>query len=224
MFGFSERSISNILFWITRKKWLILTFILSISFFYFPTPDGLSSEGHRTLIIVLVALSLIVSETIPLPAVALLILIMEVVLLEKIGRLGDIGDTVKVKAGFGRNFLVPQGKAVYATKKNLEVFESRRADLEKQEAEKLKVAQERSEKIASVGAIKITAVVGEEGKLFGSVGAREIEEAINLVGGEVSKNEINLPDGAYKQVGEYSVDIQLHSDVTVSVGILIESE
>ena len=149
---------------------------------------------------------------------------MEVVLLEKIGRLGDIGDTVKVKAGFGRNYLVPQGKAVYATKKNLEIFESRRADLEKQEAEKLKVAQERSEKIASLGAIRITAVVGEEGKLFGSVGAREIEEAINLVGGEVSKNEINLPDGAYKQVGEYSVDIQLHSDVTVSVGILIESE
>ena len=76
MFGFSERSISNILFWITRKKWLILSFILSISFFYFPTPGGLSSEGHRTLIIVLVALSLIVSETIPLPAVALLILIL----------------------------------------------------------------------------------------------------------------------------------------------------
>tara|TARA_X000000950_G_scaffold142698_1_gene176889 strand:+ start:1198 stop:1647 length:450 start_codon:yes stop_codon:yes gene_type:complete len=149
---------------------------------------------------------------------------MEVVLLEKIGRLGDIGDTVRVKAGFGRNYLVPQGKAVYATKKNLEIFESRRADLEKQEAEKLKVAQERSEKIASLGAIKITAVVGEEGKLFGSVGAREIEEAINLIGGEVSKNEINLPDGAYKQIGEYSVDIQLHSDITVSVGILIESE
>ena len=149
---------------------------------------------------------------------------MEVVLLEKIGRLGDIGDTVKVKAGFGRNYLVPQGKAVYATKKNLEIFESRRADLEKQEEEKLKVAQERSEKITSLGAIKITAVVGEEGKLFGSVGAREIEEAINLIGGQVSKNEINLPDGAYKQVGEYSVDIQLHSDVTVSVGILIESE
>ena len=80
MFGFSDRSISNLLFWITRKKWLILSFLLSISFFYFPTPDGLSSEGHRTLIIVIVALSLIVSETIPLPAVAMLILIMEVVL------------------------------------------------------------------------------------------------------------------------------------------------
>ena len=80
MFGFSDRSISNLLFWITRKKWLILSFLLSISFFYLPTPDGLSSEGHRTLIIVLVALSLIVSETIPLPAVAMLILIMEVVL------------------------------------------------------------------------------------------------------------------------------------------------
>ena len=86
MFGFSERSISNILFWITRKKWLILSFLLSISFFYFPTPDGLSSEGHRALIIVLVALSLIVSETIPLPAVAMLILIMEVVLgVDKLG-------------------------------------------------------------------------------------------------------------------------------------------
>ena len=80
MFGFSDRSISNLLFWITRKKWLILSFLLSISFFYFPTPDGLSSEGHRTLIIVLVALYLIVSETIPLPAVAILILIMDVVL------------------------------------------------------------------------------------------------------------------------------------------------
>ena len=99
---------------------------------------------------------------------------MEVVLLEKIGRLGDIGDTVKVKAGFGRNYLVPQGKAVYATKKNLEIFESRRADLEKQEAEKLKVAQERSEKIASLGAIKITAVVGEEGK-----GVRYILDGLN---------------------------------------------
>ena len=86
MFGFSDRSISNLLFWITRKKWLILSFLLSISFFYFPTPDGLSSEGHRTLIIVIVALSLIVSETIPLPAVAMLILIMEVVLgVDKLG-------------------------------------------------------------------------------------------------------------------------------------------
>jgi len=80
MFGFSERSLTNILFWITRKKWLILSFLLSISFFYFPSPEGLSPEGHRTLIIVMVALSLIISESIPLPAVAILILIMEVVL------------------------------------------------------------------------------------------------------------------------------------------------
>lgn len=149
---------------------------------------------------------------------------MEVILLEKIGKLGDIGDTVKVKAGFGRNFLVPHGKAVYATKDNLKAFEERRADLEKQEAEKLALANRRSEKIAALGTIIIKAVVGEEGKLFGSVGVREIEEAINAVGGEVSKNEINLPDGAYKQIGEFLVDIQLHSDVTLSVKLLIEPE
>jgi len=149
---------------------------------------------------------------------------MEVILLEKIGKLGDIGDTVKVKAGFGRNFLVPHGKAVYATKDNLKAFEERRADLEKQEAEKLALANKRSEKIAALGTIIIKAVVGEEGKLFGSVGVREIEEAINAVGGEVSKNEINLPDGAYKQIGEFLVDIQLHSDVTLSVKVLIEPE
>ena len=149
---------------------------------------------------------------------------MEVILLEKIGKLGDIGDTVKVKAGFGRNFLVPHGKAVYATKDNLKVFEERRADLEKQEAEKLASANKRSEKIAALGTIIIKAVVGEEGKLFGSVGVREIEEAINAAGGEVSKNEINLPDGAYKQIGEFLVDIQLHSDVTLSVKVLIEPE
>ena len=149
---------------------------------------------------------------------------MEVILLEKIGKLGDIGDTVKVKAGFGRNFLVPHGKAVYATKDNLEAFEERRADLEKQEAEKLESANKRSEKIAALGTIIIKAVVGEEGKLFGSVGVREIEEAINAAGGEVSKNEINLPDGAYKQIGEFLVDIQLHSDVTLSVKVLIEPE
>lgn len=149
---------------------------------------------------------------------------MEVILLEKIGKLGDIGDTVKVKAGFGRNFLVPHGKAVYATKDNLKAFEERRADLEKQEAEKLVLANKRSEKIAALGTIIIKAVVGEEGKLFGSVGVREIEEAINSAGGEVSKNEINLPDGAYKQIGEFLVDIQLHSDVTLSVKVLIEPE
>lgn len=149
---------------------------------------------------------------------------MEVILLEKIGKLGDIGDTVKVKAGFGRNFLVPHGKAVYATKDNLKAFEERRADLEKQEAEKLASANKRSEKIAALGTIIIKAVVGEEGKLFGSVGVREIEGAINAAGGEVSKNEINLPDGAYKQIGEFLVDIQLHSDVTLSVKVLIEPE
>ena len=149
---------------------------------------------------------------------------MEVILLEKIGKLGDIGDTVKVKAGFGRNFLVPHGKAVYATEDNLKAFEERRADLEKQEAEKLALANKRSEKIAALGTIIIKAVVGEEGKLFGSVGVREIEEAINVAGGEVSKNEINLPDGAYKQIGEFLVDIQLHSDVTLSVKVLIEPE
>ena len=149
---------------------------------------------------------------------------MEVILLEKIGKLGNIGDKANVKAGFGRNYLIPQGKAVFATESNVADFESRRAELEARAAEILKTAEARAAKIAEVGSITISAIAGEEGKLFGSVGARELEDAITAAGADVSKNEISLPEGALRQVGEYSLDIQLHTDVTASITVVIEPE
>jgi len=121
---------------------------------------------------------------------------MEVILLEKIGKLGNIGDIANVKAGYGRNFLIPQGKAIFATKANLEEFETRRADLEAAAATKMEKAQLRADKLAEVASITIVANASDEGKLFGSVGTREIEEAVNNAGGDISKSEINMPEGA----------------------------
>jgi large subunit ribosomal protein L9 len=149
---------------------------------------------------------------------------MEVILLEKLGKLGNIGDIANVKAGFGRNYLIPQGKAVFATKANLEDFESRRAELEAAAATKMEKAQMRADKLAEIGSVTILANAGDEGKLFGSVGAREIEEAVNNAGGEISKSEINMPEGAIRNVGEYSLEIQLHTDVTQSINIVVEAE
>lgn len=149
---------------------------------------------------------------------------MEVILLEKIGKLGGIGDKVNVKAGFGRNYLIPQGKAVFATETNLAEFESRRAELEAAAAEKLQEAQNRAAKLAEIASVTISAVAGDEGKLFGSVGTREIEEAVNAAGGEINKSEINLPDGVIRQIGEYSVDVLLHSDVTETIAVAVVAE
>ena len=149
---------------------------------------------------------------------------MEVILLEKLGKLGNIGDIANVKAGFGRNYLIPQGKAVFATKANLEDFESRRAELEAAAATKMEKAQIRADKLAEIDSVTILANAGDEGKLFGSVGTREIEEAVNNAGGEISKSEINMPEGAIRNVGEYSVEIQLHTDVTQSINIVVEAE
>ena len=149
---------------------------------------------------------------------------MEVILLEKIGKLGDIGDKANVKAGFGRNFLIPQGKAVFATEKNITEFELRRAELEAQAADKLSQAKARSAKLQEIGSITISAIAGDEGKLFGSVGARELEDAIAAAGGDVTKNEISLPEGAFRQIGEFTVDIQLHSDITETLALVIKAE
>lgn len=149
---------------------------------------------------------------------------MEVILLEKIGKLGDIGDKANVKAGFGRNFLIPQGKAVFATEKNIAEFELRRAELEAQAADKLSQAKARATKLQEIGSITISAIAGDEGKLFGSVGARELEDAISAAGGDVTKNEISLPEGAFRQIGEFSVDIQLHSDITETLTLVIKAE
>ena len=149
---------------------------------------------------------------------------MEVILLENLGKLGSIGDKAKVKAGYGRNYLVPQGKAVFATEKNLADFELRRADLEAAAAAKLAEANARAAKVTGIGSLTITAIAGDEGKLFGSVGTRELEDALNAAGAEVSKSEINLPEGALRNVGEYSVEVQLHTEVTASITVVIEAE
>ena len=149
---------------------------------------------------------------------------MEVILLEKLGKLGNIGDVANVKAGYGRNYLIPQGKALFATAANLEEFETRRADLEAAAANKMEKAQIRASKLAEIETVSIAANAGDEGKRFGSVGTREIEEAVNNAGGEISKSEINLPEGAIRNIGEFSVEVQLHTDVTQSITVIVEAE
>ncbi len=149
---------------------------------------------------------------------------MEVILLENIGNLGALGDKVDVKAGFGRNYLIPQGKAVPATEDNVAQFEARRAELEAAAAETLAKAEARAEAINALGLISIAANAGEEGKLFGSVGTRDIAEAIVAAGCEVDKSEVRLPEGALRELGEYEVAIQVHGDVSAMVAIAVIPE
>jgi large subunit ribosomal protein L9 len=146
---------------------------------------------------------------------------MEVILLDKVRNLGNLGDKVKVRNGYGRNFLIPQGKAVLATADNLAKFEARRAELEKAAAAELAEAQARAEKLAALGEVTIAAKAGEEGKLFGSVGTGDIAEAITGAGVEVAKAEVKLPEGALRHTGEFSVDVVLHSDVAQAVTVKI---
>jgi len=148
---------------------------------------------------------------------------MEVILLEKVANLGNLGDKVSIKAGYGRNYLVPTGKAVPATAKKIAEFEARRAELEKVAAEKLSAAQSHAEKLSKLE-IVITHKAGDEGRLFGSVGTHNIAEAINKAGGEIEKHQIRLPHGAIRQVGDYAIDISLHSDVTVTMSIKVAPE
>lgn len=145
---------------------------------------------------------------------------MEVILLEKVNNLGALGDQVKVKAGYGRNFLVPYGKAVPATKSNIEDFEKRRAELEKQEAERLQQAQTRGEALEGQS-FTISSKAGEEGKLFGSVGVRDVADAISTAGTAVEKSEVKLPEGPIRATGEYELELQLHSDVSVSIKLVV---
>ena len=149
---------------------------------------------------------------------------MEVILLENIGNLGALGDTVDVKPGYGRNFLIPQGKAVPATQDNVAKFETRRAELEAAAAETLAAAQARVEALTALEAVNIAATAGEEGKLFGSVGTRDIAEALTAAGCEVDKSEVRLPEGVIRELGEYEVMIQVHAEVTSSVAIHIVAE
>ncbi len=148
---------------------------------------------------------------------------MEVILLEKIANLGSLGDKVTVKAGYGRNFLVPFGKAVPANKGNLEAFEARRAELEKAAAEKLSSATKRAAEMAEIE-LTLTAKAGDEGKLFGSIGPRDLAEAITSAGVEVAKSEIRLPEGPIRAIGEYDVAVQLHTDVAANIKVFVEAE
>ena len=148
---------------------------------------------------------------------------MQVILLEKIRRLGELGDTVKVKSGYGRNFLIPQGKAVSATEANKKFFEQRRAELEKKQAEVLAAAQARAEKLAAL-TVTIASKAGDEGKLFGSVGTRDIAEAVTKAGVAIEKSEVRLPNGALRNVGVYDIAIALHSEVAATVKVAIVAE
>ena len=149
---------------------------------------------------------------------------MEVILLENISNLGGLGDKVSVKAGFGRNYLIPQGKAVPATDSAIAEFEARRAELEAAASEALAAAEARAEAINGLGLISITANAGEEGKLFGSIGTRDIAEAVSAAGTAIDKSEVRLPEGALREIGEYEIDIQVHGDVTAIVAIAVVPE
>lgn len=148
---------------------------------------------------------------------------MEVILLEKVGRLGTVGDKVSVKSGYGRNYLLPKGKAITATATNVAAFEARRAELEKAAGERKLYAESRAAQLAEL-VVTIKANAGDEGKLFGSVGVRDIAQAITAAGVAVEKSEVKLPSGALREIGEYNLDVQLHVDVTQTVKVIIKAE
>jgi large subunit ribosomal protein L9 len=147
---------------------------------------------------------------------------MEIILLEKVDNVGGIGDLVKVKSGYARNFLIPQGKATLATAANKAKFEARRAELETKAAGELAVAQGRAKKLEGQ-VIRIKAQAGTEGKLFGSVGTVDIAEACEKLGMPVERSEVRLPDGPLRLVGEHHVELHLHTDVNVDLTVIVES-
>lgn len=148
---------------------------------------------------------------------------MEVVLLEKIQNLGDLGETVKVKPGFGRNYLIPQKKAVPATPENVEKFEAQRAELEKAQADALSAAQARAAGLEEF-VVQIAAKVGSEGKLYGSIGTAEIAAAVSAAGHELEKREVLLPDGAIRETGQHAVGLRFHADVDSEITVDIVAE
>jgi len=148
---------------------------------------------------------------------------MEVILLEKIKHLGDLGDKVVVKSGYGRNYLIPQGKGIAANQKNMAEFEKRRAELEQAQKDTLASAKARATQLQEI-IVEIAGKVGVEGKLYGSVTATDIAQAISEGGIEISKHEIHLPNGPIRQVGEYDVEVHLHSDVEAFVTVQVIAE
>ncbi|GIU36679.1 50S ribosomal protein L9 [Shewanella colwelliana] len=149
---------------------------------------------------------------------------MNVILLDKIANLGNLGDQVSVKAGYARNYLLPQGKAVVANAANTEVFEARRAELEAKLAADLAAANERAEKINALESVVITSKAGDEGKLFGSIGNRDLADAVTAAGVELAKSEVRLPLGAIRTTGEYEVEVQVHTEVKAIVKLSVVAE
>ena len=148
---------------------------------------------------------------------------MNVILLEPVNNLGDLGDEVIVKSGFARNFLIPQGKAVRATQANRTVFEGKRTELERVADEKLEEARSRAVGLEGM-ALTIMVKAGEEGKLYGSVGTQDIADAIAAEGVVVERSEVRLPEGVIRAIGEYQINVQLHSDVSVPVALAVVAE
>jgi large subunit ribosomal protein L9 len=148
---------------------------------------------------------------------------MQIILLEKVANLGGIGDMVKVKPGYARNYLIPKGKATVATAENIAKFEERRADLEKKAAGEIAVARDRAAKLEGQ-VVTITAHAGPEGKLFGSIGTLDIAEACTALGIEVERSEVRLPEGPIRVLGSHEVELHLHSDVDVPITVVVEPE
>lgn len=152
-----------------------------------------------------------------------LVLKMDVILLQKVENLGNLGDRVKVKAGFGRNFLIPHGKAAPATPANIKAFEARRAELEKAAAEALALAESRKAALEGV-ALTISSKAGAEGKLFGSVGTVDVAEKLTEMGHKVERKEVRLPHGPIRHVGEHQIEIHLHTDINVALKLTVVGE
>lgn len=149
---------------------------------------------------------------------------MQVILLDKVAHLGSVGDQVTVKSGFARNFLIPQGKAVMATKANVEHFEARRAELEAKAAEALAAAQARAAKLTELATVTITSKAGDEGRLFGSITTRDVAEAVTAAGVEVAKSEVRLSTGPLRTTGDHEVRFQLHGEVFATLNIVVVAE
>ena len=149
---------------------------------------------------------------------------MQVILLDKIVHLGNVGEQVNVKSGFARNFLIPQGKAVMATKANIEYFETRRAELEAKAEAALAEAQARAAQLSALESVTIASKAGDEGRLFGSITTRDVAEAVVKAGVEIVKSEVRMPTGPIRTLGDHEVKFQLHGEVFATLNVIIVAE
>jgi large subunit ribosomal protein L9 len=149
---------------------------------------------------------------------------MNIILLDKVAKLGGLGDQVSVKAGYARNYLFPSGKAVPANADNVERFEQRRSELEKQLAATLNSAQARADRLGALSDVTIVSKAGDEGKLFGSIGTRDIADAVTSAGVDLAKAEVRMPHGTLRETGEFDITVQLHADVTTTVKVAVIAE